>query len=978
VKPARAARRRALLTLAVAALAAPAASLDRSRAVTQYRHDAWSTREGLPQSSVESIAQTPDGYVWLGTQEGLARFDGVRFVVFDKANTPALRHNRVKALLADRDGSLWIGTEGGGIVRLRNGVFTTLGVAEGLPSPRIYELAQDAEGTVWAGTDRGLSRFRDGRFVEGPRDEGLFRRDIEALRAGRDGLWVGLGEGFVRVAGDAVEPPATPGLPPGPVSALWEDADGTLWVGTRRGLYVRRPGQAQLTPGAAGLPGPVVTAIRRDRDGGLWVGTETGAARIDGEATQVLGTRQGLSNDQVMRIFEDREGSIWIGTQDGGVNRLADGKFTTYSSAEGLAGDIAWPVFGDRDGNVWIGTKSGGLSRFRDGRFQNFSTADGLSSNSVQSIAQGADGALWIGTRGGGLNRLKDGRFTVYSMHEGLPHESVSALMASRDGGLWVGMRGGGLARLQDGRITTWSSREGLPSDTIHFLLESADGTLWIATNGGGLVRFRDGAFRAFTTREGLSADVVNVLHEDAQGTLWVGTFGGGLNRMRGDGFVSYTISQGLYDDAIFSILEDGQGRLWMSCNKGIFRVDKRQLDELDRKEVARLTPVAYGVEDGMKNRECNGANQPPAWRDAGGRLWFPTIEGVAVIDPARIRTNPVPPRVSVERLVVDGRDVAPRDELVLGPGARNLEFHYAAPSFVVPQRVQYRYLLEGLDPEWMEAGTRRVAYYSRLPPGRFRFRVTAANDDGLWNSETAAVSFRLRPHFYETPWFYAACSLAVAGLLWGGDRLRVRGLRSREAALQRLVDERTHALAEANQRLERLSALDPLTGLANRRRFDEVLDLEWRRGCRSGGPISLVLFDLDFFKPYNDTNGHLAGDDCLRQVAQVLAGGLGRAGDLVARYGGEEFVALLPEHAEDAAQALAERLRAGVEALGLPHGGSAVSRVVTISAGVATMAADERRSPAELLAAADRALYEAKRGGRNRVARAAVEAPAH
>src|SRR6185295_7253870 len=261
-----------------------------------------------------------------------------------------------------------------------------------------------------------------------------------------------------------------------------------------------------------------------------------------------------------------------------------------------------------------------------------------------------------------------------------------------------------------------------------------------------------------------------------------------------------------------------------------------------------------------------------------------------------------------------------------------------------------------------------RVAYYSRLPPGRFRFRVTAANDDGLWSPEAASLSFRLRPRLYQTPWFYAACAAALAGVLWVGDRLRVRGLRAREEALRRLVEERTRALEEANQRLERLSSLDPLTGLANRRRFDEVLDVEWRRGCRSGGPISLALFDLDFFKPFNDTNGHLAGDECLRQVAQVLAGALGRAGDLVARYGGEEFVALLPGLSEPDASALAERLRAGVEGLGLAHAASTVAPVVTISGGVATTVADEQRSPAALVAAADRALYQAKRGGRNRV----------
>ena len=970
----RAAGCRAGFALALATLAAPAAALDPGRAVTQYRRDAWNTREGLPQSSVESIAQTPDGYVWLGTQEGLARFDGVRFVVFDKANTPALRHNRVRALLADRDGGLWVGTEGGGVALLRDGAFVSLGPAGGRRSPRIQALAQDAQGTVWVGTDGGLSRVHDGAFVDGPREQDLVRRPIQALFAGREGLWVGLADGLVQIRGDRVDPGPAAGLPAGRVDALWEDPDGTLWAGTRQGLFVRRPGDKGFGHAPATLPGPIVTAIRRDRDGSLWVGTESGAARIAGKAASVFSTRQGLTNDQVLQIFEDREGSLWFATQDGGVNRLADGKFTTYSAAEGLAADIAWPVFGDRAGDLWIGTKNGGLSRFRDGRIDNFTTARGLSSNAVQSIAETPDGALWIGTRGGGLNRFKDGRFTVYSMKPGLPPaDSISALVAARDGALWVGMRGGGLARFKDGKLTSWTTGNGLPNDTIHFLLEAKDGSLWIATNGGGLVRFRDGAFRAYTTRDGLSADVVNVLHEDAEGTLWVGTFGGGLNRMRGDGFTAYTTAQGLYDDAIFSILEDGQERLWMSCNKGIFRVDKRELDELDRKSIPRLTPVAFGVEDGMKNRECNGANQPPAWRDARGRLWFPTIEGVAMIDPEHVRSNPVPPPVTVEQVVVDGRAARAQDGLVFGPGARNIEVHYAAPSFRVPSRVRYRYLLEGLDPEWVEAGPRRVAYYSRLPPGRFVFRVTAANDDDLWNEDAATVSFRLRPRVTQTPWFYGACGLALAGALWAGDRLRVRRLRAREEILRRLVEERTRALAEANQRLERLSALDPLTGLANRRRFDEVLDVEWRRGSRTGGPISLVLFDLDFFKPYNDTQGHLAGDECLRRVTQVLAGAFGRAGDLVARYGGEEFVALLPGLSEDDSAALAERLRAGVEALGIPHGGSSVAPVVTISAGVATVVADERGTPAAAVAAADRALYQAKRGGRNRVVRASA-----
>jgi diguanylate cyclase (GGDEF)-like protein len=964
-------RRGAILVLALAA--PPAVALDPGRAVTQYRRDAWNTREGLPQSSVEAIAQTPDGYLWLGTQEGLARFDGVRITVFDKASTRVLRHNRVVALLSDREGGLWAGTEGGGAVRLRGREWSA--ASEGLPNPRVRSFAEDETGTVWAGTDEGLARWRGDRWAVDPGWDPRLRGPVFALLAGRGRLHVGLRDGLLSMRSGEARAEAARGLPAGGVRALFEDADGTLWAGTGRGVYVRKPGAGAFAPAGFALPRPSVTALLRDRHENLWVGSELGGVvRVASGASATLDASRGLSNDQVLVLFEDREGNLWVGTQDGGVNRLSDGKITTFSSAEGLAGDIVWPVFGDREGDMWIGTKTGGLSRFRDGRFTNFSTKQGLSSNAVQSIAQTEDGALWVGTRGGGLNRLEGGAVTVYTTRHGLPSDSVNALAAARDGSLWIGTRGGGLCRFKDGAFTRWGREDGLPDATVHFLLEGRDGSLWIATNGGGLVRFSGGKFRVFGAKDGLLAEIVNVLHEDTRGTLWVGTFGGGLYRFRDGRFTAYTTAEGLYDDAIFSILEDAQARLWMSCNKGIFRVSKRELDELDRKAIARLAPVVYGVEDGMKNRECNGANQPPAWRDVLGRLWFATIEGVSVVDPEHLPSNPWPPPVNLEQMVVDGRMVEPLDGLALAPGARNLEFHYAAPSFVAPTRVRYRYILDGLDTEWVEAGVRRAGYYSRLPAGAYRFRVAAANDDGVWNETGAALAFRVRPRLYETTWFYAGCGLGLAGMIWGGDRLRARRTRAREEALERLVEERTRALAEANLRLERLSSLDGLTGVANRRRFDEVLELEWRRASRSGAPVSLVMLDLDYFKDFNDAHGHLAGDERLRLVADALSSTVGRAGDLVARYGGEEFVVLLPGTTGRDAAALAERLRAAVEALKLPHDASPTSEVATLSAGVATAFPEERASPEALLAAADAALYRAKREGRNRVATAPSE----
>jgi diguanylate cyclase (GGDEF)-like protein len=369
-----------------------------------------------------------------------------------------------------------------------------------------------------------------------------------------------------------------------------------------------------------------------------------------------------------------------------------------------------------------------------------------------------------------------------------------------------------------------------------------------------------------------------------------------------------------------------------------------------------------------MRNRECNGANHPAGWRGSDGRLYFPTVEGLVEVDPRRLVTNPLPPPVVIESLVADGRAVAPRNGLVFEPGTESFEIQYAGLAFGVPERVRFRYKLENLDRDWVDVGSRRNAYYTRIPPGEYRFRVAAANEDGVWNEEGASLSFQLRPPFYRTWWFLALTALGAAAAILGGYRLRERQAQQREATLVRLVEQRTRELEEANRRLERLSLVDGLTGLANRRRFDEALDSEWRRGCRARMPLSLMLVDVDEFKLFNDTYGHLEGDACLKRVAGALSACLSRAADLGARFGGEEFVAILPHASADEAARLAERLRERVLALAIPHSSSPVAGVVTVSVGCATAVPTEAERPDTLLASADSALYAAKRAGRNRV----------
>jgi diguanylate cyclase (GGDEF)-like protein len=398
-------------------------------------------------------------------------------------------------------------------------------------------------------------------------------------------------------------------------------------------------------------------------------------------------------------------------------------------------------------------------------------------------------------------------------------------------------------------------------------------------------------------------------------------------------------------------------------------------LDAVAKGKLRAIPWRLFGTADGMESSECNGGNQPAGIRTRNGRLWFATLKGAVVVDPERLSTNAVPPPVQLEEVIVDKRRLEPVRDARIPPGSGALEFHYAGLSFLAPQKVRFRYRLEGFDKEWVDAGTRRAAYYTNTPPGRYRFHVIACNNDGVWNEKGATFSFTLAPHVYQTRWFFSICAGALLFLVTGLYRLRIQNLTHRRSELVRLVGERTRQLEEANTRLaqanralRRLSSQDGLTGIANRRQFDEVLDLEWRRAYRAQAPISLLMIDIDHFKAFNDAHGHQRGDDYLKAGAAALRDGLNRPGDLVARYGGEEFVVILPATDEAGANACSERLRESVASIEIPHDRPGTPLRATVSIGVATAWPREGSSSATLIAAADEALYRAKSEGRNRV----------
>lgn len=757
-------------------------ALDPNRSLRDFGHQVWTTENGLPQNTVQSITQTRDGYIWIATQEGLARFDGVKFAIFDKENTPQLRSNDIRFLKEDSQGRLWISTSYG-LVQQHNGQFTSFTTNEGLPDNSIGPVVEDKNNVVWIATVAGLVRYAGGSFKTYSTREGLTSNVIERLFARTDGTLLVSSSAGVQIFKDEKfsNIPLTEDLRNRGVTSIAESQDGRLWFGTLDGLYEYQNGRTVSLSVDGGPPDNRITSLLSDREGALWIGTSGGITRLRNSLSDEFTSTRGLSSNLVLSIYEDREGSIWIGTEAGGLNLLKSKKFTTFTTKEGLPNDLVKVIYQDPSGGIWIGSNGGGLTVLKDGRFSTWTTREGLSSDVVLSITSDGSGNLWVGTPDG-LNLFKDGKFTTFTFADGLSNDFVRSVYVDRLGALWVGTREG-LNRFSDNTFSTYTTKDGLANDFIGALYEDSKGNLWIGTLDG-LSKYRDGKFSSFNTSNGLSSNTVISLYEDKEGDLWIGTNGGGLNRLRGDKFDSFTGRQGLAPDVIYRILEDGQRNLWFSSNKGVFRVNKDELDRVARSEIPSAKTVFYGPADGTLTRECSGGGHPASWKTSDGKLWFATIKGIAVIDPANIPLNTVPPPAVVEQILIDNQAVPLGSPLKFTAGTSRFDFYYSAPSFIAPENIRFKYKLEGFDEDWIDSGASRLATYTNLRPGNYRFRVIAANNDGLWNEQGALVDFYLEPHFYQTYWFLVLCALLLAAIAWQLYRMRVRQMSSQFRAV--------------------------------------------------------------------------------------------------------------------------------------------------------------------------------------------------
>lgn len=786
-----------------------ALAADPKNASTLHALENWTTENGLPQNSINDILQTRDGYLWLATFGGLVRFDGARFVVFDRS-IEGIKSQRIKALYEDSKGILWAGTEEGMLIRYRDGMFTTYAIDDRLRGEEVFRIDEDDEGNLWI-TGRGvLIRFDGERFVN--YRGGGFALDMTGHQGGRRVSWNEDSEGLhCLVKGRVQTYSPRSQLPKAQIIGVSVDLYGSLWIQTKgAGVVKLTNGQSKLYTVREGLPSNDIEGLfLEDRNGNLWLADHKGSLyRIRDNKYELIRTFPSYS---LIALYADREGSVWIGSPMG-LFRMPESSITLYTEREGLSLNWVYSILQDRAGVIWIGTWGGGLNKYENGRFTQYRKTERVPSNNITCIYEDLSGRLWVGANNGvscfvvpppGGNRrdrnvppeagTTNPFFKPYADEFGYLKRDVWAIQQDRAGNLWFGTDAG-LVKLKDGNFTQYTTKDGLSYDLIRSLFEDRTGTLWIGTDQG-LTRLKDGVFTAYTERDGLIGNQVRAIYEDRENVLWIGTYDGGLYRLKDDRLTRYTTKEGLHDNGVFQILEDDADNLWMGCNRGIYRVSRQELNNFAEGRARSINSIVYGTKDGLATLECNGGRQPSGLKTKDGRLWFPTMGGVAVVDPKAIQITPPPP-VLIEEFRIGNEAVDFLGGVRIGPDKETFEIRYTAPSFIKPEHVKFKYKLIGLDEDWIEAGNRRTASYDRIPAGQYQFVVIAANSDGVWNSTGASVRINLIPPFYRMWWFLSLMALSLVGLVILTYRLRVSRLQRANAAQEAF----SHRLIESQE----------------------------------------------------------------------------------------------------------------------------------------------------------------------------------
>jgi signal transduction histidine kinase/ligand-binding sensor domain-containing protein len=749
---------------------------------SSYTRRVWQASDGLPEQTVQAFAQTPDGYLWIGTTGGLVRFDGAQFTVIDRQNTPALHENSVFCLTVARDGALWIGTEGGGLVRYAHGQFRSWTTREGLSNDFVRIIAEDANGVIWAGTDNGLLRLEGDHFVRVDGTSGIPALAVHAIYFDRVGrLWAG-GSKLLWLAGDHVTEYTLRGEgSQNRVKSIIQTADGSMWVGTVSGLNRMAPGRSTFDQ-VGGITG-TVRVLFQASDRVLWIGTiGQGAFEWDaGKLTQITAPAS-LPSNTVLNFFEDSEKNFWIGTQAGMV-RLTRAQVSIVPLPKANDSDFG-TIYEDRDGSFWIGSTL--LFEMRNGVVTP-RTLPGIADAHVRNVYRTRSGALWVGTDGDGVYRIVDGRTLHLTARDGLSNNFVRAMTQDRDGSVWVAADEGVNHIVDESthtRIVTYQMRDGLAYFSTRALLEDRYGDLWIGTDRG-LSHMHEGRFLSDAVTSALAQMKIWAIHEDSDGGIWFGTRNNGLYRYRDGRLAHFSADDGLAGNAVYQILEDRLGHLWMSGPNGISLLNRHELDAQAETFPRHLALTFYSTGDMVANIEIYGGTQSSGCITAGGDVWFPSNFGPIHILPAHHAPLPPPP-LRIQSVLADGFIIPLTGPIVLRPSVSRLQFAFAPIRLRSQGSLRFCYRLDGFEKDWSIATQARTADYTNLPAGDYTFRVQTFELDNPASVSEASIALVKQPFFYRTWWFLALCMLLIALLTYGAYQYRVRHVRARfEAVLE-------------------------------------------------------------------------------------------------------------------------------------------------------------------------------------------------
>ena len=804
-----------LLLFAVSSLKAQneIVGLSPDKVLTQYGHDYWDLDKGMPSNTVLDNLLSSEGYMWIATFDGLVKFDGVTFEMFNEKNHPSFKKNGVLSLFEDESNTLWIGTNGGGLIKMQDNNFVLFQDDTLQQSNIITAIDRDKEGFLWLATRNGVMKFKDGNFERDQRLQSLANSAILSLMIdSKDNIWIGtLGEGLFILSGNQLTHlDESSGLDDNSVRSMLEDSRGNVWIGTNIGVNLYRDSQLSKMNIDDQNSGFFVNDIIEDPFGAIWVASDIGLIKSYKGKIEILDQTNGLVDNNVQSLAFDNEGSLWMGNYRRGISRIKDGKFKNYGVLEGLPNEVINIAY-QEGSNTWIGTDYG-LAKLKDDKITAYSLGPGYQKNRVRDILRDSKGNLWICTYDG-LVLFKNGVVLKrYLQKDGLTNNKVRVIQEDSQGNIWIGT-GKGLNRFKDGKLEQYGKAQGLKNEFIMSVFEDSKQRLWVGTDGGGIHLFQNGRFKHFNEKDGLASNVIFQISEHKDGNVWIGT-NGGITRFDGKSFKSITFRHGLYSNSVFQIIIDPGDRFWLMTNKGIQQTDHQMLEDVVSGKVPEIKEtVTYDHSEGMRSSVVTGASIGDLSKD--GQILVPTFKGLTIINPDEIPINNVKPPVLITDLRLNNRRIPMSGDVSLPAGSESLELHYTGLSLYAPDEVRFNYKLEGFDEDWVDANNRRVAYYTNLPPGEYTFKVKAANNDGVWNEQGASLTFVKKAFFYQTQWFPMLVLTLLGLVAFALYYLRTRQLKSKNKELQELVKIHTKDIHKQNleitdqkEELKRLNAI--------------------------------------------------------------------------------------------------------------------------------------------------------------------------